>query len=372
MDISLILQTLVAMGLSTLRQQLVLARLANRQYEQKISGATKGTTVNIVVPSAITAVNVTPAAVPPSTASTTPSVVPIQLSEWKEAPFYLTDYDLARIADGIVPMQAAEAVKAIANAIETFLWTKANFFGYAGSAGTTPFATDLSAYLSARAIANRQLMPMDNRYVVIDPNAEANALGLRAFQDASFRGDTAGIVNGQIGQKLGALWAMSQLVPTQSPGAPSAYQTAGAHSAGVKTIAVDTGAGAINAGAVFTIAGDTQTYSVQSTVGGGVVTSITFEPALATSPADNTLLTFKSAFVKNLLFHRDALGFVMAPLMDTVVSDKLVEMATIIDEESGLSLRLEITREHKRWRWSFDAMYGGAMVRPEFGVIIAG
>lgn len=372
MNVANILSTLAVMGLRTLREQIVLARLVNRNYEQAITGATKNSTINVVVPSAVTVVAVTAANVPPTTASVTPTVVPVTLTDWQEAPFFLTDFDLARVDQNIIPMQAAEAIKALVNVIEAFIWTKANIYGFAGTPGTTPFATDLSVYLQARKIANQQLIPMDARFAVIDTDAEANALGLRAFQDASFRGDTAGITNGQIGEKLGAMWVMSQTVPLQSPGAPAAYQTNGAHSAGVKTIAVDTGTGAVNNGAIFTLAGDTQTYAVQATVGGATVTSITFEPALKTSPADNVVLTFKAAFRKNLLLHRDAIAFVMAPLVDTVVAPNLVAMQPIIDEVSGLSLRVELTREHKRWRWSYDAMYGGQLVRPDMGVIMAG
>ena len=35
-------------------------------------------------------------------------------------------------------------------------------------------------------------------------------MGLRQFTDASFRGDTAGILKGEIGEKLGAFWFMDQ------------------------------------------------------------------------------------------------------------------------------------------------------------------
>lgn len=372
MNVANILSTLAVLGLNTLRENLVLARLANRQYEQAITGASKGSTINIVVPSAITAVNVTPAAVPPVTASVTPTIVPITLSEWMEAPFFLTDFDLAQVERQIIPMQAQEAIKSLANAIEASLWAKAKFFGFAGTAGTTPFATDLSAYLAARNIANKQLVPLDPRYMIINPDAEANALGLRAFQDASFRGDTDGIVNGQIGRKLGALWAMSQLVPTQVIGTHNgAYTVNGAHALGVKSILLQAGAGTIKAGEIITFAGDTQTYAVQVDAAGGAG-AITIEPGLKVALVGAEALTFKAAFVKNTLFHRDGLGFVMAPLLETVISDKLVDMQPIIDEASGLAIRVELTREHKRWRWSFDAMWGSALVRPEFGVILAG
>jgi hypothetical protein len=376
MNVSNILSTLAVMGLATLRQNIVLARLANRQYERALTGSmTKGATINIVVPAAITAVDVTAAAVPPTTTAVTPTVVPITLDTWKEAPFTLADFDIARLSEGvagIVPMQASEAIKALVNSIEDYLWTKTNVYGFAGTPGVTPFASGPDTYLDARKIANIQLMPMEPRFAIIDPAAEANALGLRAFQDTAYRSDNLGIIKGQIGEKLGALWLMTQRVPTQSAGTGSGYLISGSNGLGLTTIAVKTGTGTIPNGAIITIAGDTQTYAVQSTVGGATVTSITILPGLQVAHVDNDAITIKPAFVKNVLLHRDALGFAMAPLEETIVAPNLVAIQTIIDPESGLSLRVELTREHKRWRWSYDAMWGGSLVRGDLGVIMAG
>jgi hypothetical protein len=37
-----------------------------------------------------------------------------------------------------------------------------------------------------------------------------------------------------------------------------------------------------------------------------------------------------------------------------------------------LALRLEISRQHKQTRYSFDVLYGGALVRPQLVTRIAG
>jgi len=372
MTLTNVLSTLAAMGLATLRQQLALARIVNREYESALTGATKFSTVNVVVPAAVAAIDVTPANVPPSTTDQTPTNVPVTLSQWKEAPFTLSDKDLQQVDAGIIPMQASEAVKGLANAIETYLWTLARFYSFAGTPGTTPFSLDAAEYLEARRLGNVELMPMDPRFVVLDPSAEANALNLRGFQDASFGGGDGVILRGQIGQKLGALWLMSQLVPTQTIGTHNtAYVVNGVNALGSKSLVVATGTGTIKAGEIFTIAGDPQTYAVQADNAGGAGTW-TIEPGLRIATAGSEAITFKAAFVKNLLLHRDAIAFAMAPLVDSNVAPNLVAMQSIVDPVSGLALRVELTREHKRWRWSYDALYGGSLVRPELGVIIAG
>lgn len=377
-----ILSTVVAMGLNTLREQVALVHIANRDYENEITAAKRFATVNVAVPAVVATRTVAPDVVPPAVTAVTPTSIAVSLSQWKEAPFAMDDKGLSQVDRGILPMQANEAVKALANGIEDYLWSLyPASYGFAGVAGTTPFGTDLQAYLDGRKVANNQLMDMDPRFMVIGTDEEANALGLRAFQDASFRGDTDGIVNGQIGRKLGALWLMSQRVPVHTTGAAGTYlvNNGAGYAIGIKTVTVDGGAlGAYVAGDIiqFTglagITGHQQTYTVVSSVGGATVTSITFEPGLVVAIVDNELINKKGTHRLNSLIHRDAIAFAMAPLMDTVQVPGATLQAVAIDEVSGLSLRLEVSRQHRQVQWSFDALYGAAVVRPNAWVRVAG
>src|SRR5262245_2076664 len=110
-----LLSTLVAMGLATLRERLALVLVANREYERMITGQTRGATVNVAVPAAVSTRTVAPDVVPPSVTAVTPTNVAITLSQWKEAPFIMDDKGLIQVDNGIIPMQAREAVKALAN-----------------------------------------------------------------------------------------------------------------------------------------------------------------------------------------------------------------------------------------------------------------
>lgn len=383
MDISAVLSTLAAMGMSVLRENITIAALANRQYEAPITSAQRFATVNVVIPSAVETVAVTGASVPPSTASTTPTVVPVSLSEHHEAPFTLTDNDLMKVNAGIIPMQAAEAVKSLANKIERTLFANyKKFYGFVGTPGTTPYATDLSTYLAARTVANRQLMPPTDRFNVINEDADGNALGLRNFQDASFSSDPNVMVNGVIGRKLGALWAMSQLVPEHTAGTITtglAAKTATAVPVGstsvVATTAATSGAAALLEGDIIEFAGDDQTYALRADATQAAAASdvtLQISPPLKVALTGDEAVTVKATHRVNLLLHRDALAFAMAPLMESNIAPSLAAMQPIIDEKSGLALRLEVTREHKRWRWSFDAMWGSTVPRGELGIRQAG
>lgn len=370
-----ILATAVAMGLATLRETVALVKIANREYEQEITAAKRFATVNVAVPATVATRTVSPDVVPPAVTAVTPTSIPVTLSQWKEAPFAMDDKGLSQVDRGIMPMQANEAVKALANGIEDYLWSLTpGFYGFAGTSGVTPFQTDLSGYLDARNVANKALMALEPRYVVLSSDAETAALGLRAFQDASFNGSTDGIINGQIGRKLGALWLMSQRVPTHVSGAGAGYlvNNGAGYAIGIKTITVDTGTGALNAGDIFSFTSHVNTYTVVSTVGGATVTSITFEPGLVIAILDNDPITKRASFVQNLLIQRDALAFAMAPLQDTVQVPGATMQAVAVDEVSGLSLRLEVSRQHRQVQWSYDALYGGAVIRANAGVFIAG
>jgi hypothetical protein len=383
-----ILGTVVAMGLATLREQLALVHIANRDYETEITAAKRFATVNVAVPAAVATRTVAPDVVPPAVTAVTPSTIPVTLSQWKEAPFAMDDKGLSQVDRGILPMQAKEAIKGMANTIEDFLWSLTHaaggFYGFAGVSGTTPFATDLSGYLDARKIGNNQLMDMDPRYMVINTDAEANALGLRAFQDASFRGDTDGIINGQIGRKLGALWLMSQRVPTHTAGTYVTGSTiTGVNAIGATVLAISGGAtGTLLPGDIISFSHEPGiTHQVQTTVGGGTITSITIEPfrgisagvgGLVIASAGGETITKKASFVMNTLIHRDAIAFAMAPLLDTIQVPGATLTATAVDEVSGLALRLEVTRQHRQVQWSFDALYGGSIVRTNAGVFLGG
>jgi hypothetical protein len=330
--------------------------------------------VNVAVPSAIATRSVTADVVPPAVTAITPTSVAITLDQWKEAPFAMSDQAISQVQKGILPMQMSEAVKSLSNTLDDYIWSlidsTGGVYGYTGTAGTTPFASAVTAYLDARAIANNQLMPMDNRFVILDADAEANALALTAFLDASAAGTRETVVKGDIGYKLGAEWLMSQNVATHTEtNSPSSWLVNDASVAvGDTTITVDGGSGAPVEGDIFSVAGSSQTYQVSSATS----TVITMTPAVTYAYADNAALTFKGSYVENLLIHRDLIGFAMAPLMETEQFAGGSMSATAVDENSGLSLRLEVTRQYKQWQWAFDALYGGAVIRPELGVIIAG
>ena len=308
-DLSKVVDKLLAQGLLALRGTCVMPRLVNSDYSNL--AAQQGASIDVRIPSAIKAQAVTPGATSQDTGDISPVSATIKLDRWMEAPFYLTDKDLMEANRGVIPMQASEAVKAIANDVNaTLLGLGRKFYGMVGTPGTTPFSTVVDA-TNARKVLNRQLAPVNDRRIVLDPDAEAAALGLSGFADVSKSGDARPIIDGTIGRKYGFDWAMDQQVPSFEA-------------------------------------------------------SVMTEGALTVNGANEA-----GAQVVSLAFHRDAIAFATRPLMDSANGlGNLTQSA--VDPVSGLSLRLEVSREHKRTRFSYDILYGADVVRRELGCRIAG
>lgn len=376
-----VIPKLLAQGLLAIRQMAILPRYVNRGFET-IAGE-KGSSIDVPIPSAITAQQVSPSYVPPDDPGVVPTKTSVLLDQWWEAPFFLTDKDMLEAMNGTIPMQASEAIKSLANKVDALLIAKAValFHHYVGTAGTSPFATDLSEFLLGDAILNDALAPPEDRFMAISSRAKANAMGLRAFQDTSWRGDTRGILKNEIGEKLGAFWFMDQNLTRNVAGTITtglAAKAATVVAAGVKsflaTTAASTGAAALLAGDRIAIAGHTQTYvltanATQASAASDVTLAV--EPGLEIALAGGEAITVKASHRNNLLFHRDALALASRPFAGADPMG-LGVFQSAIDPVSGLALRLEVTRQHKRTRWSYDILCGVASPRPQWGVIVAG
>jgi hypothetical protein len=365
-----VIPQILAQGLMALRGACVMPQLVNRNYGNDAKA--KGETVDVPIPSAVAAQAVVPAATPQSTPNVVPTSVALTLDQWYEAPFHITDRERAAAMEGIIPMQASEAIKAIARQVNAHIFSKFYLVGgFAGTPGSTPFASTTGDATDARKVMNIQLAPMEDRRFVLDPDAEANALNLRAFQDYSWSGSLSAIRDAKIDQKLGFNWFMDQQAPNHTKGTENGNYTSAAtgYAIGTKTIPIITGSGTILKGDVVMFAGDTMHYAVSADL--AAPGDLSISPGLYQAlPASAQAITVKgtsgTTYPQSIAFHRDCFAFASRPLIDE--TDGLGNIITsAVDPVSGLALRLEVSREHKRTRWSFDLLWGSQCVRPELG-----
>jgi hypothetical protein len=360
-----IVPKLIGMMLPKLRANSIMPRLVNRDFDSL--AAQQGSTINVPLPPTIATNAVTAAATPPSTADTVLSTAPVALDQWVEAPFYMTDKDMLEVVNGAIPACAESAMSALVDTIDAFILTKLSQGAGAatGTAGTSPFATTALA-LTPGKLLNDHRVSRQNRHVVMDAAAELNLLSLEAFSNSQFTGDVTAMIDGafQGNRRVGSQWWLDQNVASHVKGTGASYQLAAAVAVGDTTITVDTGSGTILPGDVITFAADTvNKYVVATALSGGSLTINA--PGIKVAVADNNVITVTANHVANVAFARESMVFASRPFQ---ASSAAIASRVMADPISGLSLRLEVNREHKRDRWSLDALYGGSVVRPE-GVI---
>ena len=372
-----VLPKILARGLMALREQAIMPALVNGDYSTE--AAMKGDTIDVPIPSALSVSDVAPSNTPPAPADSSPSKVQIALNNWKKVNFHMTDkelMDLDRNAH-FVPMQMSEAVRAPANSINGTVHNQyEGVFGFTGTAGTTPFGSNVASATNARKILNEQLCPRENRRMVLDFDAEANALALADFQRVNEAGDSGPKLEGQLGRKFGFDTYTDDGVVTHTAGGSGTPLVNGALSVGDTSVAVDgmSGSSGLVAGDIITFAGHTQTYAVTvaGTTSSGAQT-VTVSPALKAAVADNAAITVKGDHVVNLAFHRDAFALAMRPLAAGTIADAYgSNIVSMTDPVSGLSMRLEVSRQYKQVVYELDALWGVKLIRPELATRIAG
>lgn len=376
-----IMPKILARGLLALREQAVMARLVNVDYGTE--SRQKGQTIDIPVSKPKTATDVTPGPVPASASNSAPGLIQMTLDNWKKADFYLTDKEAVEIDQNahFVPMEAQEAIKALANTVTLDIYGEyKGVYGWVGQAdGSTavdPFASSITDATDARKVLNTQLAPIDMRRIVLDPSGEANALGLPQLSDFDKIGEQRPRIEGELGRKMGMDWYMDQLVPTHTKGTAATITFGSTIAAGASTIELNAStAGTLQLGDVFTIAGDTQTYvaTATATLTSGGKVAVNIRPALQATASTGDAVTVKASHKVNLAFHRDAFAFANRPLTTAGAGADLGSVfLSQTDPVTGLSLRLEVSRQYKQVVWEFDVLWGTKLIRPEFAARIAG
>jgi hypothetical protein len=374
-SLSVLVPRLLARGLLALREQAVMPRLVSGDYGAQ--GAQRGTTIDIPVSNTFTATDVAPSITPASAQDSAPTQVQISLNQWKEATFFLTDKQRLEIVenDSFMPMNVSEAVRALANVMDGHIHSQyVDIYGYVGTAGTTPFST-ISDVVNARAGLNRQLAPMNSRRLVINPDAEANALQIQALSDLERTGDADVKIEGMLGRKFGFDFFQSTNVRSHTAGTAGSITVASTTAAGAATIdLIGSVGGTLVVGDIFSVAGNTQTYVVTAAATlSGTKAAVSISPPLVAIASSGADVAKRASHVVNLAFQREAFAFVNRPLAGAGNGNELGTMISqLTDPVTGLTMRMEVSRQNRQERFAMDVLYGAKTIRPQFGVRVAG
>ena len=267
--------------------------------------------------------------------------------------------------------QIAQAIRAAINEIETDVATavyKGASRAY-GTAGTAPFASDLSALANVKKIHDDNLTPSFDRAVVMGTTAATNLTLLSNLFKVNESGDTSLLRQGVLGDLLGYAMRVGSTIPSVTKGTGASYLVNGALSAGATTITADTGSGTILAGDIVTFAGDTNKYVVASALSGGSFTIAS--PGLRAAVADNVAITVGNSYTANVALQRNSTILstrVPAADADDLASDRQV----ITDPVSGISIELAVYPGYRMTHYEVGICWGVTVVKPDDIAIILG
>lgn len=370
--------TVIARAVNVCRANSIMPRLVNHSTAAELT--VRGGSVDIPVldlPRKPTPI--VPGPVPPASARPTPRNVALKMDFWEDGTFNLTDNDITSMANSAdyIPKELLSSAAGIADRVdETILAHYKGVYGFAGAAGVTPFATSTIEAQQATRILSTQLCPKGmgfTRSLVLDEFAYANAIGLDVLQRVDASGSQITLREAHVGYALGFNWEEDQNMPTHITGAAGTplINNAAGYAAGVSTIVVDGLTARPNAGDIFTIAGQTQTYTVlASTALASTNSTLTISPALELSVVDNAALSFRASHVVNLAFADQAFAFASRPMQEVIPTNTVIRR--FVDDVSGLVLTLEMAREYYQTAFRLSCMWGSALVQPRFATRIAG
>lgn len=367
-----IARALLAGGILSYRKKVAMLMRVNKDYSGE--ARTKGTTIDVPISTSMSVQNATYTSTAVDLNSTDVDLVQITLDQHKETRFHLTDKEDAEIDAGnfMLPGSMHESIKAHAENINSYLLDMySQVYQFVGTAGTTPFGSDATVLSAARKALNNVDVPEDMRTHIMDTDADENAVNLGGFQDVDRSGSGDVLYKGEVGEKIGFLNLWDNQVKTHTLVSAGTEILDGAATAGSNTVDMDGFTTVPALGDIFTIAGDTQQYTVVSaTVIATTASTITVEPAMAIAYSDGAAVTFIATHVANLAFYKDAFTFAQRPLKTS--SRAPANIVSQTDPVTGLSMRLQIQRPNNVDVWVHDTLFGGKCTRPEAAVRVLG
>jgi hypothetical protein len=274
--------------------------------------------------------------------------------------------------------QFAQAMRTLANEMETDLGALATLASRAyGTAGTTPFASDLSDPANMLKILLDNGAPRGDLQLVLNTTAGAKLRTLAQLTKANEAASDSTLRRGVLLDLHGFMIRESAGVAshTKGTGSGATTNTAG-YAIGATTITLaSAGTGTILAGDVITFAGDTNKYVVKTgdsdvSNGGTIVLQ---EPGLRQAiPASATAITIGNAYTGNLAFDRNALQLLARVPAMPIGGDMADDVTIVVDPVSGIPFQVAVYRQYRQVKFEIGAAWGVQLVAPRHSGILLG
>lgn len=323
-------------------------------------------------------VNITPGVTSPNSGDQIIGNTPLSIQFAQAAPFRWNGEEQAGLRSGpgynsIKNDQILQAFRALTNAVELSVAQTA----YAGAsratgvAGTTPFASDLSATALARQILADNGSPLADIHLTMNSTAGAKMRTLTQLTKANEAADDTLLRQGVLLDVHGFEIRESAQVMPVTKGTGTGYVTSGAQAIGSLNVVLATGTGTVLAGDVVTFAGDSNMYVVGTGVAAPGTISLN-KPGLRQALAGGVAMTIGANYTPNLAYHRNAIALVARAPALPQEGDMAEDRTTIIDPRSGLAFDVSMYKQYRQVYYEIALAWGSAVIKPEHMATLLG
>jgi hypothetical protein len=338
----------------------------NMSFDDK--GVAKGDVVKVPVAPTRSASDFTPSNTSSTGSDATATEIDVQITKSRKVSWHLTGEQLRSLENGTtdrdwIKQLLAQGMRTLRNEAEVDCVAairKGGSRAY-GTAGTTPFASDLSMLTNLRKILHDNGAPMADLQYVCDTNAGLNLRNLGVLQNAYQAGSDEERRSGRFLPQMGFAIRESAGISTVTKGTGASYLLNGPLAVGDTTVTVDTGSGTVLAGDIVTFAGTSHKYVVNS-----ALASTTFTigaPGSRAIEADNDAVTVGNDFTPSLAFERSAVVGIMRPPL--IPANATIQKMLVSDEKGMTYLMLQVD-QYGQTSWELHLAWGFQAVNSEF------
>jgi len=265
-----------------------------------------------------------------------------------------------------------QGMRELRNRAEGYAWSAAVVGASRafGTAGTTPFASDLTALTNARKILQDNGAPLVDLQFVGDTNAGLALRNLGVLQNAYQAGSEQERRSGNFLPQIGFNIKESAAVTSRAAGTGTSYTTTAAGFAvGTTSIPLITGSGTVLAGDVVTFAGDTNKYVVATGIA-APGTIVLAAPGLRVAMSAATkAMTIGAAYTGNIAMERSAVVGIMRPPL--IPANPTISQLPVTDSFGMTYLLCDVVGDGMR-TIRLHLASGFKSVNSEFSAIVLG
>ena len=354
----------LATALMHLRERINITRYV--QFDTNGDPQKVSDTISIPIAGGIVDAAVAASSTPFAASASADNDAQVQLSEHRRADFVISDKDAAtsRVMD-IIRTKTASAADALASRLARYIFSLASD---APNAIYKAAAVTLDDLATARVELNKRNCPASMRALLLGPTAELDLLKDDDFNQADKAGQNMTRMSGSLGMNMGFdCVGNNNAVDTHVAGLSTSHVVKGGQAKGSAIIRVDGAAAAPKPGDIFKFvsAAAGPWYRVASvSVNGASDFTLNLNRGIEALVADNAAINaVAGAGEQSMALQREAIVLAIRPL--SMPNRQTDFTTTMVDPESGVPLRLEVTRQNKQTLYTLDILYGATLVRKE-------